>query len=125
MTQLAATAPASRAEARIVSISASVSPGTTGDTITRTSIPAAASRSMARSRRASAGTRGFIVRASAASSVVKLIPTRASPAAAISDRMSMSHSTIAPLVAIERDWRNRCSTSRIPRMIRQSRSIGW
>ena len=72
--QLAAPAPASRAAARIVSISWSVSAGTTGETMTRTGIPAAASARITASRRSGAGTRGSIFRATPRSSVVTPTP---------------------------------------------------
>ena len=97
---LAATAPASRAAANIGSTSGSVSPGTTGATITRTGMPAFASRSITFSRRDGAAARGSIRRAITGSSVEIDTPTRVSPAAAIGANRSISRSISVPFVVI-------------------------
>ena len=63
-------APASAAAARMRSSSGSFRNGITGDTLTPTGMPAAASLRMVCNRRSGAAARGSITRASAGSSVV-------------------------------------------------------
>lgn len=74
---LAVLAPASRAAVRIDSISGSVSTGITGATITRTGTPARDNSRIIRSLTSGVGARGSSARASAASSVVMLMPISA------------------------------------------------
>ena len=109
----------------MVSISASLRAGITGATITLVGMPAAASVSMVASRFSGVAARGSIARASLRSSVVTEIATLTRPRSAIRPRMSMSRSTIADLVTMPTGWLVRSSTSRISRVIRYSRSIGW
>ena len=63
-------APASRAAARMRSISGSLRNGITGETLTPTGTPAATSAEIVRRRRAGAAARGSRARASGPSSVV-------------------------------------------------------
>ena len=96
----------------------------TGAIISRTGTPASARARIIASRRFGVGARGSIARASPASSVVRLMPTSASPCAAISDRISRSRSISAPRVVMVTGCCQSRSTSSSDRVIRCCASIG-
>ncbi len=100
-------------------------PGIIGAASTPTGTPARASCSTACSRRAGAGARGSITRASAPSSVVTEIHTRTSLRLAMSRRMSRSRTTPADLVTMLSGWLNRSSTPSTARVSFSVRSTGW
>ena len=107
------------------SSSASVSAGITGAAITPVGMPAAASSRMVAIRRVGVAARGSSRRARVRSSVVTETHTCASPFAAMGARMSMSRSTSADLVTMPTGWPKAASTSRMERVMPNSRSAGW
>ena len=87
-------------------------------------MPACDNCRSASSRLGGVEARGSMVRASFGSSVVIDSATLARLRFAIRARMSMSRVTSADLVTMPTGWPARSSTSRMPRMIFRSRSIG-
>ena len=96
-----------------------------GAIMTATGTPASASAVMASSRFGGVAARGSILRATRRSSVVTEIATLTRPRLAMRARMSTSRTTSADLVTMPTGWLVRSSTSRIERVMRCSRSIGW
>ena len=88
-------------------------------------MPASESCRMASRRFAGVGQRGSMRRASSPSSVVTETATRARPRLAMRERMSMSRVTRCDLVTMPTGWLVRSSTSRISRVTRHWRSMGW
>ncbi|CFT95299.1 Uncharacterised protein [Bordetella pertussis] len=99
--------------------------GMTGATSTPTGTPACARVRTVCSRRYGAEARGSSVRAMAASSVVMLTNTVTSFWRARSCSRSRSRSTRAFLVTTVSGWRVCSSSSSMPRVRRQVRSMGW
>src|SRR5882757_6935667 len=87
-------------------------------------MPASANCRNASSRFGGVEARGSMVRASFGSSVVTDSATLARLRFAIRAKMSMSRVTSADFVTMPTGWLVRSSTSRMPRMIFRSRSIG-
>src|SRR5438128_8743519 len=97
----------------------------TGEIETYVGTPAADSVATAFSRRSGCGARGSTVPATLGSSEVTDMHTAARPFAAIGARMSRSRTTRSDFVVIVTGWSVSASTSRIDRVTRHSRSIGW
>ena len=97
----------------------------TGARFTRTGTPAAASVRTVRSRRCGLAARGSRMRASFGSSDVMLMLTDARSSCAIAATRSRSRSISDDLVTSPNGWRAAASTSRTPRVIFSSRSMGW
>lgn len=106
------------------SISGSLTKGITGETLTPTGMPAAASVSIVRSRRCGAAARGSRMRANAGSSVVTDTTTAHNPRTAIGASRSRSRSTPDDLVTITNGCAQSDSTSTTPRVMRKRRSTG-
>ena len=98
--------------------------GICGATLTPVGTPAAASVRRVRRRRAGVAARGSSWRANAASSVVMVTYTAASPRAASGAIRSRSRSTALDLVMMENGCRDSPSTSISARVRRKSRSAG-
>jgi hypothetical protein len=107
------------------SISWSLMAGMIGATMTATGMPASASWRMVSRRLLGVGARGSMRRASFASRVVIDTAALARLRSAIGPRMSMSRVIRPDFVTMPTGWLVRLSTSRMPRVMRNLRSIGW
>ena len=96
-----------------------------GATFTPTEIPARASFSITRSRRAGAGTYGSMARAFSGSQNGMLTVTCAEATAVRLASTSTSRSTSADLVMMAAGFARSTHTSRQPRVSRYDASSGW